>query len=194
MKSLAFLTLGLLVGCSLHSKADRNAAYQAANQQCMATKVRTGGSWVSLAECTNAVDEQYDTEPAGPQIRTTRLSLAYKIDHREITAEEARAELLRSAAEFRQEPQRTNAADAAPAAATIGAMRHPVPQVQIAQPIPSEETPVTPRSPPIEDLSPSPEHGKKHQAHQHHRRNRHQRHRRHRHETTHGAHHHEKRK
>ena len=190
MKNLAFLTLGLLAGCSLHSNADRNAAYQEANQHCMDAKVRTGGSWVSLAECTNSVDEQYDTEPAGPQIRTTRLSLAYKIDHGEISEQQARAELVHLAAEFRREQQRTNAADAASAATTIGAMPRPVPQVHIAQRTPSEETPVTPLSPPIKELSPSPEHGKNHQAHQRHRRNRHQRHGRHRHQR-HGRHRHQ---
>ena len=193
MKKFAFLTLGLLAGCSVHSKADQNAAYQAANQRCMDTKVRTRGSWVSLAECTNAVDEQYDTEPAGPQIRAARLSLAYKIDHGEISAEEARAELLRVAIEVRHEQQRTNAADAASATAIVGAMPRPVPQVKIAQPTDGEETPVTPPSPPIEQLSPSPERENNHHAKHNHRRSPYQHHRRNRHQTAHRTHHHGKR-
>ena len=198
MKKLAFLTLGLLAGCSGH----RDAAYQAANQQCMDTKVRTGGSWVSLAECTNAVDEQYDTEPAGPLIRVTRLSLAYKVDHGEMSPEEARAELLRVASDARQEQQGTNAADAASAAANVGAMPRPAPQSQIARPTPGEETPVSPPSAPIEKPLPSPEHGIDHQNHQNRRRDRHQtahrsryRHQiahqsRHHHQTADGTHHH----
>ena len=188
MKKLAFLTLGLLAGCSGH----RDAAYQTANQQCMDAKVRTGGSWVSLAQCTNAVDKQYDTEPAGPTIRATRLSLAYKIDREQISPEEAKAELLRAAFAAREEQQRTIAADPASATGNVGAMPRPVPQLQIAQPTLGEETPVRPPSHPIEEPSPSPEHGNHHQAHQIHRRHRHQTaHRsRHRHQIAHRTHHH----
>ena len=189
MKKLAFLTLGLLAGCSVHSGADRNAAYQAANQQCMDNKVRTGGSWVSLADCTNAVDEQYDTEPAGPQIRATRLSLAYKIDHGEISPEEARSELLRVADDVRQEQQSANANDAVSAAPIIGAMPRLVPPVRIAQPTPGEETRISTPSPPIGKRSPSPEYGNNHEAHQNHPRHHHQTHRSHRHQARRDHHH-----
>jgi hypothetical protein len=111
---LATASLLVLSGCATQRFAEQKAAFDAAAAQCRETRVRTGGSYVSYAHCVNAASEQFGaSDPTGPLIRATRLSLAAKVDRHEMTPEDAGAELARVAFEARQQVARTGAAVAA---------------------------------------------------------------------------------
>jgi len=110
---VALASLVALSGCAAQGLSPQ-AAFNAAAAQCKATRVSTGGNWVSYARCVNAASEEYGpNDPAGTLIRASRLNLAAKVDRGEISPEDAGAELARIAFEAHQEQGRTGAAAAA---------------------------------------------------------------------------------
>jgi hypothetical protein len=107
--------LFILTGCAQQQFAERKAAYDAAVAQCAVTTSARVGNYVPRARCVNAASEQFSppSDTAAPLIRATRLSLAAKLDRRELSPEDAGAELARVIFEARQEQARTGAAVAA---------------------------------------------------------------------------------